>query len=295
MAKNARASLVVKDLTSGAVRRLEPTPQQSPPGATRPFEGGAWDWSADGKWLLVSGGWPGPGYDPSFWRVEWPSGRFHKLPIHGDVIDVNEISADGSVVTGSESTGSAGQVPFVLDVATGKRRFIPKPPGVDPTIGIGNDQVYLSGDGRHVVTSWKINDEDIDRVVQLSRVSDLKVEQILTQRNTGLTALAGAVGVNYDGSVLLLGCMRRPPAPYFIPADLYRYNRLTRGQTRITVTSKGVPLNSSIDRIRGSADQRTVLIGTYANNLVKGDAPVGEWLPIRANDVFTVEIDPLQH
>lgn len=60
------------------------------------------------------------------------------------------------------------------------------------------------------------------------------------------------------------------------------------------MTSKGVPLNAPIDRIRGSADLRTILIGTGANNLVKDDAPVGEWAPIRANDVFTVEIDPVR-
>ncbi|MFN8098089.1 MAG: hypothetical protein U0Q21_07380 [Dermatophilaceae bacterium] len=291
-APHALATLVVKDLRTGAVRRLEPAPEQSPPGATRPFAGTAWDWSADGRWLLVGGNWPGPGYDPSFWLVEWPSGRFHQLPFHGPEIDVSKVSADGSVVTGSENIGSSGQVPFVVDVATGTRRLIPAPRGVGPTFANGSQGVYLSGDGRHVVASWRVG-EGIDQVVQVSRVSDLAVEQVLTQENTGLTALAGVQGINHDGSRLLLGTMRRKPSPYFIPADLYVYNRVTRSQTRVTVNSQGVPLNSALDRIRASADLRTILIGTGANNLVKDDAPVGEWLPIRANDVFTVDIDPV--
>ncbi|MBK6887081.1 MAG: hypothetical protein IPH03_12095 [Tetrasphaera sp.] len=93
--KHASITLIVKDLVTGAVRRLEPAPQQSPPGATRPFGGVAWDWSADGKWLLVGGTWPRWGYDPSFWLVEWPSGVFHRLPFHGLGIEVSKVSADG--------------------------------------------------------------------------------------------------------------------------------------------------------------------------------------------------------
>ncbi len=290
-APHALATLVVKDLVTGAVRRLAPAPEQSPPGATRPFAGAAWDWSADGRWLLVGGTWPGPAYDPSFWLVEWPSGRFHPLPFHGPEINVSKVSADGSVVTGSENIGSSGQVPFVVDVASGARRLIPAPRGVGPTFANGTQGVYLSGDDRHVVSSWNVS--ELVRVVQVSRVSDLAVEQVLTQENTGLTALAGAKGINHDGSRLLLATMRRKPSPYYIPADLYVYDRVTRAQTRVTVNSKGVPLNSAIDRGVPSADLRTILIGTGANNLVAGDAPVGEWLPIRANDVFTVDIDPV--
>ena len=291
MSPHARETLVVKDLVTGGVRRLEPTAQQSPLGA-RPFDGVALDWSADGKWLLVMGSWPEQGPDLSFWLVEWPSGRFHKLPFHGPEIDMSKVSADGSVVTGSENIGSSGQVPFVVDVATGTRRLIPAPPGVGPTRANGTQGVLLSGDGQLVVSSWFVGD-DIVRVVQVSRVKDLAVEQVLTQENTGLTALAGVQGINHDGSRLLLGTMRRKPSPYYIPADLYVYNRVTRSQTRVTVNSQGVPLNSALDRIRASADLRTILIGTGANNLVKDDAPVGEWLPIRANDVFTVDIDPV--
>ncbi|MFN8097371.1 MAG: hypothetical protein U0Q21_03670 [Dermatophilaceae bacterium] len=204
---------------------------------------------------------------------------------------MSKVSADGSVVTGSENIGSSGQVPIVVDVATGTRRLIPAPRGVGPTFANGSQGVYLSGNGKLVVAAWNVS--ELVRVVQVSRVSDLAVEQVLTQENTGLTALAGAKGVNHDGSKLLLGCMRRKPSPYFIPADLYVYNRLTRGQTRVTVNSQGVPLNSALDRIRASADLRTILIGTGANNIVKDDAPVGEWAPIRANDVFTVDIDPV--
>ncbi|MBK6887132.1 MAG: hypothetical protein IPH03_12380 [Tetrasphaera sp.] len=295
MPKGALGTLVVKDLATGAVRRLAPTPQQSPPGA-RPFGGVAYDWSADGHWLLVGGTWPGPGYDPSYWLVEWPSGVFHRLPFHGPEIEVSKVSADGSLVTGSEVRDPIGWFPFVVDVATGRRRFIAAPTGVGPTVPNGTQGVYLSGDGTHVTSSWRVGDLDygIDRVVQISRLPDLRVEQVLTQENTGLESLNGVAGIDYDGSHLLLATMRRKPDPYFIPADLYRYNRQTGARTRVTVNSQGVPLNSSIDRLQASADLRTILIGTGANNLVKDDAPVGEWLPIRANDVFTVDIDPVQ-
>jgi hypothetical protein len=290
--KGTPESLVVKDLVTGAVRRLEPSPQQSPPGA-RPFSGAAWDWSADGRWLLVSGIWPGPGYDPSYWLVEWPSGVFHRLPFHGPEIEVSKVSADGSLVTGSEYRDPIGYFPFGVDVATGRRRFIAAPTGVGPTVPNGTQGVYLSGDGTHVTSSWRIGD-GIDRVVQISRLPDLRVEQVLTQDNTGLTAFTGVYGINHDGSVVLAGCLRRKPDPYLIPGDLYRYNRQTGARTRVTVNSQGVPLNAPLDRIGASADLRTILIGTGANNLVKDDAPVGEWAPIRANDVFTVDIDPVQ-
>lgn len=290
-AKGALGSLVVKDLRTGAVRRLEPTPQQSPPGATRPFSGSAWDWSADGKWLLAAGIWPGPGYNPSFWLVEWPSGRFHKLPIYGALFNVSELSANGDLVTGWEDRYPIGQVPFVLDVATRKRRVIPAPKGVGPTSASGFLGVYLSGDDKHVVTAWGVGD-DIDRVVQVSRVRDLQAEQILTQENTGLTGLTSVSGVNWDGSSLLLLCMRRKPSPHQIPTDLYRYNRLTGGQTRLSVTSEGVPLNASVHDVHGNPDLSTILITTGANNLVENDTP--QWQPVRSNDVFTLEIDPVR-
>jgi hypothetical protein len=294
--KHAVETLVVKDLVTGAVRRLEPAPQQSPPGA-RPFAGGAWDWSADGRWLLVSGIWPGPGWDPSYWLVEWPSGIFHRLPFHGPEMKVSKVSADGSLVTGSQDHYTDGYVPFVLDVATGRRRFIAAPTGVGPTVANGTQGVYLSGDGQHVTAAWKLGEwmnTGIDRVVQVLSVPDLRVEQVLTQDNTGLTSLSGVAGIDHDGSHLLLGIMRRKPDPYFIPGDLYRYTRQTGARTRVTVNSQGVPLNAPIDRLGASADLRTILIGTGANNLVKDDAPVGDWAPIRANDVFTVDIDPVQ-
>ncbi|MBK6887080.1 MAG: hypothetical protein IPH03_12090 [Tetrasphaera sp.] len=146
-------------------------------------------------------------------------------------------------MTGSQDHYTDGYVPFVLDVATGRRRFIAPPTGVGPTFADGSLGVYLSGDGRHVAAAWRVGDlyYDIDRVVQISRLPDLRVEQVLTQDNTGLESLNGVAGIDHDGSHLLLGCMRRKPSPYFIPADLYRYNRQTGARTRVTVNSQGVP------------------------------------------------------
>lgn len=145
--------------------------------------------------------------EAGLWQVEVSTGKVRQLlPGNGRTLDCDEVSADGRYLLFGELIGFDERRLGLLDLATGKTRYIIATPGINNVDGnFAEDQVYfLSALGSDRFRLWRYRIGDVAPApVQLPFDNDLESLSMYADGRIAVidyrTALAGRTAVFIDG------------------------------------------------------------------------------------------------